>query len=215
MAKALIYGTHVALPENQVVVPVISSAASSASKRSRAAMSDCAKAAMYRSSTRRAPLSEGSARSSSMSGTLASRARARCSRLFKAATETSSTSAAPAGVKESTSQRINAARWRGGRTWSAATRARRTLTRAVTMAAGSPVPSITRWSGTGSSQRTPGGSCRGGARGSGDGGPSPDGIGRRDRRSSSVRQALVAIRYSQVRTEDRPSKRPNARQARR
>jgi len=66
--------------------------------------------------------------------------------------------------------------------------------------------------GTGSSQRMPAGSGRGGASGSGDGGPSPDGSGLRERRWSAVRQALVAIRYSQVRTEDRRSKRPNARQ---
>ena len=84
----------------------------------------------------------------------------------------------------------------------------------ATTSAGSPASSITRWSGTGSSQRTPGGSGRGGARGSADGGPSPDGSGRRDRRWSAVRQAFVAIRYNQVRTDDRRSKRPNARQAR-
>lgn len=42
-----------------------------------------------------------------------------------------------------------------------------------------------------------------GAPGSTLGAPSPDGSGRRERLSSAVRQALVAIRYSQVRTDAR------------
>ena len=42
-----------------------------------------------------------------------------------------------------------------------------------------------------------------GAPGSSLGAPSPDGSGRRARPSSAVRHALVAIRYSQVRTDAR------------
>ena len=44
-----------------------------------------------------------------------------------------------------------------------------------------------------------------GASGSSAGAPSPDGSGRRPLRSIAVRHTLVAIRYSQVRTDDRPS----------
>ena len=44
-----------------------------------------------------------------------------------------------------------------------------------------------------------------GASGPSAGPPRPDGSGRRPRRSSAVRHALVAIRYSQVRTDERPS----------
>ena len=47
-----------------------------------------------------------------------------------------------------------------------------------------------------------------GAAGSSSGPPSPEGSGRRPRRSMAVRHALVAIRYSQVRTDDRPSNPP-------
>ena len=47
------------------------------------------------------------------------------------------------------------------------------------------------------------------------GAPRPDGSARRPRCSSAVRQALVAIRYSQTRSDDRPSKPACDRQARR
>ena len=58
--------------------------------------------------------------------------------------------------------------------------------------------------------------CRSASRcGSLAGWPSPTGIGRRPRPSSAVRQVLVAIRYIQVRTEDRCSNRSNDRHARR
>ena len=45
--------------------------------------------------------------------------------------------------------------------------------------------------------------------------PSPDGSGRRPRRSIAVRHTLVAIRYSQVRTDARPSNPSKDRHARR
>ena len=47
------------------------------------------------------------------------------------------------------------------------------------------------------------------------GAPSPDGSGRRPRRSIAVRHTLVAIRYSQVRTDERPSNPSKDRHARR
>ena len=46
IAWAAMNGTQVALPENQVVVPVISRTASSARSRSIACMSDCSNAVM-------------------------------------------------------------------------------------------------------------------------------------------------------------------------
>ncbi len=51
--------------------------------------------------------------------------------------------------------------------------------------------------------------------GSSAGPPSPDGNGRRPRRSIAVRHTLVAIRYSQVRTDERPSNPSKDRHARR
>jgi PPOX class probable F420-dependent enzyme len=73
---------------------------------------------------------------------------------------------------------------------------------------------MTSRSGTGSSQVTPSGGCRAGAAGSSDGGPRPDGSGRRRLRLSALSEALVAIRYIQVRTDDLRSKRPKACHAR-
>ena len=114
MAWAVMNGTQVAFPENQVLVPVISSTASSASRRFIAAGSELSNAAMYRSRTRRAPSSVGSAMSASLRAAAAIRARARCRRLLTAATDTCRTSAASAAGRSSVSQRISAARWRGG-----------------------------------------------------------------------------------------------------
>ncbi len=86
--------------------------------------------------------------------------------------------------------------------------ASRMLSRAVTMAAGSSSDGI------GSSHGTSG-RASSGCPAPSPGPPSPVGSGRRPRLSSAVRHALVAIRYSHVRSVERPSKRSNARQARR
>ena len=107
------------------------------------------------------------------------------------------------------------ARCGGVRCCSAATNARRTLSRSTAAAAGSAgaLPQTTE-SGIGSSQVISA-FCWRLACGSALGWPSPVGIGRRLRPSSAVRQTLVAIRYIQVRTDERSSNLSNARQARR
>ena len=87
---------------------------------------------------------------------------------------------------------------------SAATIASRTPARDAVTAAGSSFSAASRESGSGRSHGTSGGPASGAA-GSSDGPPRPEGSGRRPRRSIAVRQALVAIRYSQVRADDRPS----------
>ena len=73
--------------------------------------------------------------------------------------------------------------------------------------AGSAGTAANRASGIGSSQPTSGCSSLSGVPGSA-GAPRPEGSGRRRRVSMARRQALVAIRYSQVRSEDRPSNWP-------
>jgi len=93
--------------------------------------------------------------------------------------------------------------------------ASRRLSRAVTMTAGSAASGIASASGTGSSHATSGPASSGHTAGSGSASYSPDGSTRRSRRDSAVRHALVAIWYSHVRTEDRPSKLSYERQARR
>ena len=75
------------------------------------------------------------------------------------------------------------------------------------MTAGSADSGVTSASGTGCSHRTPA-TGSGSASGSDSGAPSPDGSGRRPRCRSAVRHALVAIRYSHVRSEERPSNPP-------
>src|SRR4030095_2053005 len=91
----------------------------------------------------------------------------------------------------------------GVRCCNAATNASRTLSRSTTSAAGSSAdPPQTTESGTGSSQVTPGRDTRDPC-GSELGWPKPVGIGRRARPSSAVRQTLVAMRYIQVRTDER------------
>ena len=92
----------------------------------------------------------------------------------------------------------------------AATTASRMLSRSVTTAAGSP-PSIA--SGSGSSHGTSRCSIRS-SPGSELGAPRPIGSGRRLRDSSAFRHAFVAILCSQVRIDDRPSKRSYERHAR-
>ena len=79
------------------------------------------------------------------------------------------------------------------------------LVREATTAAGSAGAVPNSASGIGSSQGT---SIRAepiGVSASGAGAPSPDGSGLRPRFSSARRHALVAMRYSQVRTDERPS----------
>jgi len=125
-------------------------------------------------------------------------ARARCSALLTAAVDVSRVDATSAAEKSSTSRRISTARWRGGNSWTAATNASRSWPRSATTVAGSP----TRASGSGCNQLT---SCPRTSASSGwsDGAPSPVGNGRRARPSSAFRQALVAMRCSQVRTDAR------------
>ena len=120
-------------------------------------------------------------------------ARARCRALLTAGTVVPSWVATSAALNSSTSRSTSTARCRGGSTCIAATSASRSPVR---------TPGSNRASGNGCSQ---GMSNEGvsGAAGSRLGAPSPDGSGRRARPVSAVRQALVAIRYSQVRTEAR------------
>ena len=84
-------------------------------------------------------------------------------------------------------------------------KASRMLIRDVTITAGSAGPELTSASGMGCSHGISGRSAAGGAAGSWLGLPRPDGSGRRPLFSSARRQALVAIRYSQVRSDARPS----------
>ncbi len=76
--------------------------------------------------------------------------------------------------------------------------------REAVTAAGSSYSPASSASGSGCSHGTSG-PATSGESGLSLGAPSPDGSGRRPRRSIAVRQALVAIRYSQVRTDERPS----------
>ncbi len=69
-------------------------------------------------------------------------ARARCSALLTDGTLVSSSSATSVAFQRSTSHRISTARWRGGRCWSAATKASRIVSRAAATSAGSPSPPI-------------------------------------------------------------------------
>ena len=85
------------------------------------------------------------------------RAGARCS-----PTRRSSRGAPPTSLAchRRTSQRMSTARWRGGRCWSAATNARRIVSRATATSAGSPSSWTTSASGTGSIHVTSGSVCR-------------------------------------------------------
>ena len=129
------------------------------------------------------------------SPTSASAARARCSALLTAGTVVSSCAATSAALNSSTSRSSSTARCRGGRSCSAATSASRMSVRA----SAASIPRVgkrlqPRHVEAPASAAPPGSSL---------GAPSPDGSGRRARPSSAVRQALVAIRYSQVRTDAR------------
>jgi hypothetical protein len=83
--------------------------------------------------------------------------------------------------------------------------ASRVLARDATIVAGSADAASSSASGTGCSQATSGWPGANGRVGSSLGPPSPDGKGRRLRCSSAVRHRLVAIRYSQARSDERPS----------
>jgi hypothetical protein len=142
----------------------------------------------------------------------ASVARARWRALFTEATVVSSSSAASDAFQRSTSHRMRTARCRGGRCWRAATNASRTDSRATARSAGSPSGFRTRSSATGVTQTF---SARGGPSGS----PATEGpvrsIGRARRwlALSMLKQTLVAMRYSQERSAERPSNRSRPRQA--
>ncbi len=82
------------------------------------------------------------------------------------------------------------------------------LVRESTTAAGSAGAVPNSASGTGSSQGTSVRAAPGVVSASCAGAPSPDGSGLRPRVSSARRHALVAIRYSQVRMDERPSNPP-------
>ena len=90
----------------------------------------------------------------------------------------------------------------------AAIRASRTLARDAAISAGSPVPALSSASGMGCSHGTSGRAMGSGPAGSSPGAPRPDGSGLRARVSSARRHTFVAIRYNQVRSDDRPSNSP-------
>ena len=93
-------------------------------------------------------------------------------------------------------------------------KARRTFVRDAATAAGSADSGRSSASGMGWSHGTSGVAAASGPSGLSPGAPSPDGSGRRPRVSIARRQALVAMRYSQVRSDERPSNWPKDRHAR-
>ena len=119
-------------------------------------------------------------------------ARARCSAELTDATLVSSSSATSVAFQRSTSQRISTARWRGGRFWSAATKASLIVSRDSTTDAGSAPSSSTSESGIGSSHGTSG-VARFSTTGSRDG-PRSIGRVRRSLPLSMSKQTFVAIR---------------------
>lgn len=125
----------------------------------------------------------------------------------------SSNSATSAALHARTSRRISTARCLGGRCWRAATKASRTDSRATAVWAGSECAGRTRASGTGSSQVLSGRGLSA-AWASGVAGVRSTGRARRLPALSASMQTLVAMRYSQERSEERPSNRSYARQAR-
>ena len=131
---------------------------------------------------------------------------ARCSALFTEATVVSRVAAASVAGSLSTSHRISAARCRAGRCCSAVTNASLTESRTAAISAGSPWSGTTRESGIGVTQRSSAGCGRMYVSTGGDAGPRSMGSARRFSPRSVSRQTLVAIRYSQERSEDRPSK---------
>jgi hypothetical protein len=82
------------------------------------------------------------------------------------------------------------------------------LCRDVMTSAGSADPALTSASGMGCSHGTSGRAAANGASGYSLGSPGPDGNGRRPLFSCARRHTLVAMRYSQVRGDARPSNSP-------
>jgi hypothetical protein len=128
------------------------------------------------------------------------------------ATLVSSSSATSLAFQRRTSRRMSTARWRAGRCCSAATKARRSVSRDIASSAGSPSSGSTRLSGIGSSQVASG--CVVSGLSMPPAGPKSIGRARRWRPSSIVRQTFVAMRYSQDESAARPSKRSRLRHAR-
>ena len=122
--------------------------------------------------------------------------RARWSVLFADHTEHARASAVSAAERPTTSRRRSTARWGGVSTWSAATKARATLSFIVYCAAGLPSSGVTPEShadGAGSSHSASGVRAASGASGSA-GGPSSGPRARRGRFASSSMHTLVAMR---------------------
>ena len=191
-------------PVNQVSSGGISSAASARSSSASALPSAFSIAAANRSSTARRSGSAGSASSSSAGSARASWARARRTPLLTAVVVVPSRSATSVAGHSSTSRKISIARCRADRYCSAATKASRIPAREAAAAAGSSPSPASSTPGKGCSHGTSVPATSGASMFS-VGPPSPDGSGRRPRRSIAVRHTLVAIRYSQVRTDERPS----------
>jgi hypothetical protein len=189
---------------NQVSSGGISSAASARSSSASARPSAFSMAAANRSSTARRSGSAGSASSSSAGSARASWARARRRPLLTAVVVVPSRSATSAAGHSSTSRKISIARCRADRYCSAATKASRIPSRDTAASAGSSPAPGSSVPGKGCSHDTSVPATNG-ASGFSVGPPSPDGSGRRPRRSIAVRHTLVAIRYNQVRTDERPS----------
>jgi hypothetical protein len=133
--------------------------------------------------------------------------------LFTAAVETPTASATSLAFQLSTSRRISTARCRGERCCSATMNANRVLSRSSTTAPGSVPGSPSTVSGSGSNHGISGRSTSASPGSQLE--PSPEGSGRRFRFCSALRHAVVAIRCSQVRSDERPSNLSKARQARR
>ena len=137
-------------------------------------------------------MSIGAAASVASMSRSSSVARARWSALFTEATLVSSSSATSLAFQRRTSHRIRTARWRAGRCWSAATNARRIVSRWATSSAGS-VSAVTRLVGIGSIQVTSGSVFRLDSTGS-HAGPKSIGRARLERLFSMSMHTFVAIR---------------------
>ena len=142
--------------------------------------------------------------SSWLGPTVSSWARARCSRLLTATVVVPMASATSAAFHCRTSRSSSTARCRGDRCCSAAMNASRTDSREPTITDGSVGSLLARPAAAPAT--APRHALRVRRSGSELGAPSPVGSGRRWRPSSAVRQVLVAMRCSQVRTDDLPSK---------
>ena len=140
-------------------------------------------------------------------------ARARWSALLTDATLVSSSSATSVACQRSTSHRISTDRWREGRCCSAATNARRIDSRAAATSAGSPSVAITRESRMGCTNRCSGLCGPSTTSAVAVEGPSSMGRARRCGLRTMSMHTLLAMRYSQVRSEERPSKPSMARHA--